>query len=44
MVTPFSAHNLLEHACPMADVLGHISAQLVEFRALKEKKPLVQRH
>lgn len=39
---PFSAHNLLEHACPMDDVLGHISAQLVEFKALKEKKPGLQ--
>ena len=37
-MTPFSAHNLLEHACPMDDVLGHISAQLAEFKALKEKK------
>ena len=38
MVTPFGTHNLLEHACPMDDVLGHISAQLAEFKALKEKK------
>ena len=43
-MTPFSVDNLLEHACPMADVLGHISAQLVEFKALKEKQPLVQSH
>ena len=43
-MTPFSTHNLLEHACPMADVLGHISAQLTEFKALKEKKPHVQPH
>lgn len=43
-MTPFSTHNLLEHACPMDDVLGHISAQLAEFKALKEKKPRVQPH
>jgi len=38
MVTPFSQqHNLLENACPMDDVLGHIAAQLAEFKALKDK-------
>ena len=37
MVTPFSTNNLLENACPMDDVLGHIAAQLAEFKALKEK-------
>ena len=37
MVTPFRAdRNLLEQACPMEDVLGHISAQLLEYKALKE--------
>lgn len=41
-MTPFSTHNLLEHACPMDDVLGHIAAQLAEFKALKEKKSHVQ--
>ena len=41
-MTPFGAHNLLEHACPMEDVLGHISAQLAEFKALKEKHPRIQ--
>ena len=42
MVTPFRGigpgRNLLEQACPMDDVLGHISAQLLEFRALKDRK------
>ena len=28
----------------MDDVLGHISAQLAEFKAFKEKKPRVQPH
>lgn len=42
MVTPFGTHNLLEHACPMDDVLGHIAAQLAEFKALKEKKSRIQ--
>lgn len=38
MVTPFdSQYNLLDSACPMNDVLGHIAAQLAEFKALKEK-------
>lgn len=37
MVTPFSHCNLLESACPMDDVLGHIAAQLAEFKALKEQ-------
>ena len=37
MVTPFRVdQNLLEQACPMEDVLGHISAQLLEFKALKD--------
>ncbi len=35
---PFNRQNLLENACPMDDVLGHIAAQLAEFKALKEKK------
>lgn len=35
---PFNRQNLLENACPMHDVLGHIAAQLAEFKALKEKK------
>lgn len=43
-MTPFGAENLLEHACPMDDVLGHIAAQLAEFKALKEKEPHVQPH
>lgn len=38
MVVPFNRENLLESACPMDDVLGHISAQLAEFKALKDKK------
>ena len=39
MVRPFQAgQNLLEQACPMDDVLGHITAQLAEFRILKEKR------
>ena len=39
MVAPFAKNqNLLEHACPMDDVLGHISAQLAEFKVLKEKQ------
>ena len=37
MVKPFGSQNLLEDACPMDDVLGHIAAQLAEFKALKEK-------
>ena len=37
MVTPFSTNNLLEQACPMDDILGHIGAQLAEFKALKER-------
>jgi len=36
-VTPFSQGNLLDNACPMDDILGHIAAQLAEFKALKEK-------
>ena len=43
-MTPFSTNNLLEHACPMDDVLGHISAQLAEFKALKEKRPRIEAH
>lgn len=36
MVTPFHTdRDLLEQACPMDDVLGHITAQLAEFKALK---------
>lgn len=38
MVVPFNKQNLLESACPMDDVLGHIAAQLAEFKALKDKK------
>lgn len=38
IVTPFSSqHNLLDDACPIKDVVGHIKAQLAEFMALKEK-------
>ena len=37
-MTPFSTTNLLEHACPMNDVLGHLAAQLAKFQALKDKK------
>ena len=37
MVTPFRMQNILENACPMDDILGHIAAQLAEFKALKEK-------
>ena len=43
-MTPFSTTNLLEHACPMNDVLGHIAAQLAEFQALKDKKGGPQVH
>lgn len=37
MVQPFNKQNLLDNACPMDDILGHIAAQLAEFQALKEK-------
>ena len=38
MVKPFSnTQNLLDNACPMDDVLGHIAAELAELKALKEK-------
>ncbi len=46
MVKPFSTQDLLENACPMNDVLGHIAAQLAEFKALKDKDggPLANPH
>ena len=37
MVKPFGVENLLEKACPMDDILGHIAAQLAELKALKER-------
>ena len=39
MIRPFAAgRSLLEQACPMDDILQELSAQLAEFRALKEKR------
>ena len=39
MITPFqTGQNLLDQACPMDDVLGQITAQLMEFKALKERQ------
>ncbi|KAL9101660.1 MAG: hypothetical protein Q9163_003099 [Psora crenata] len=37
MLAPFQENrNLLQHACPMDEVLGYIAAQLAELKALKE--------
>ena len=38
LIRPFEAgRSLLEQACPMDDILQELSAQLAEFRALKDK-------
>lgn len=38
MIRPFAANrSLLDQACPMDDILSELSAQLAEFKALKEK-------
>lgn len=47
MVTPFKGSgNLLEQACPMNEILGHIAAQLAECKMLQERKgePRADRH
>lgn len=36
MVRPLNKKNLLEDACPMEDILGHIATQLAGYEALKE--------
>lgn len=37
MIRPFRAtRSLLEQACPMDEILQELSAQLAEFKALKE--------
>ena len=37
MICPFNAtRGLLDQACPMEEILQELSAQLAEFKALKE--------
>lgn len=39
MIRPFDAsRSLLDQACPMDEVLDELSAQLAEFKALKNNK------
>lgn len=43
MIRPFDAtRSLLEQACPMDEILQELSAQLAEFKELKENRgPIV---